>query len=384
MTLTFDLHLDLAMNAIQYNRDLRLGVEDSRRSEAGIEGKGRGRNTVTLPEMRRGHVGLCVATVLARVHRGEGQPGGRGGITGNRTHETAYAVAQGMLAYYRLLEELGELRQIRTAGDLAAVAGPWEAALAGTGTAPAGGEAAPAAGDGGATTGPPLPIGFVLGTEGADCIVSPSQLGRWWEDGLRAVSLVHYGVSKYAHGTGTDGPLTPDGRDLLAAMDEVGAILDVTHQSDASFWESLERFRGRVFASHQNCRALVPGGRQMSDEQLQALIERDAVIGPALDNWMLYPGYVRQETPRDVIHLRDFVDHVDHICQLAGNARHVAIGTDLDGGYGTEQTPEDLDTIADLLRVPELLRGRGYPAEDVRAIMGGNGVRFFSEALPAA
>jgi membrane dipeptidase len=370
MSLTFDLHLDLAMNAIQYNRDLRLSVDDSRRSEAGIEGKGRGRNTVTLPEMRRGHVGLCVATVLARVHRGEGQPGGRGGITGNRTPETAFAVAQGMLAYYRLLAEMGELRQIRTAGDLAAVAGSWEAALAE-------GEAGPPAG-------PPPPIGFVLGTEGADCIVSPSQLGRWWEDGLRAVSLVHYGVSKYAHGTGTDGPLTAHGRDLLAAMDEAGAILDLTHQSDTSFWESLERFRGRVFASHQNCRALVPGGRQMSDEQLRALIERDAVIGPALDNWMLYPGYVRRETPRELIHLKDFVDHVDHICQLAGNARHVAIGTDLDGGYGTEQTPEDLDTIADLRRVPEMLKGRGYSEADVRAVMGGNAVRFFSEALPPA
>ena len=166
----------------------------------------------------------------------------------------------------------------------------------------------------------------MLGTEGADCIVSPSQLGAWWEDGLRAVSLVHYGVSKYAHGTGTDGPLSADGRDLLAAMDEVGAILDVTHQSDTSFWESLERFRGPVFASHQNCRALVPGGRQMSDEQLKALIERDAVIGAALDNWMLYPGYVRRETPRELIHLSAFVDHIDYLCQLAGSARHAAIG----------------------------------------------------------
>jgi membrane dipeptidase len=198
------------------------------------------------------------------------------------------------------------------------------------------------------------------------------------------VSLVHYGVSKYAHGTGTDGPLTPDGRDLLVAMDEVGAILDVTHQSDTSFWESLERFRGRVFASHQNCRAIVPGGRQMTDAQLKALVERDAVIGAALDNWMLYPGYVRSETPRELVHLRDFVDHVDHVCQVAGNARHAAIGSDLDGGYGTEQTPEELDSIADLQKVPELLRERGYGEDDVAAIMGGNAVRFFVEALPAA
>jgi membrane dipeptidase len=373
MTLTFDLHLDLAMNAIQFNRDLRLSVAASRRSEAGLEGKSRGRNTVTLPEMRRGRVGLCVATVLARVHRGEGHPAPGGGVTGNRTPETAYAVAQGMLAYYRLLEAAGDLRQIRTGPEMTAAAGVWEVALA---------AGAPGDGAGDGAGGPP--IGYVLGTEGADCIVSPSQLGRWWEDGLRAVSLVHYGVSKYAHGTGTDGPLTADGRDLLAAMDEVGAILDVTHQSDTSFWESLERFAGPVFASHQNCRALVPGDRQFSDDQLKALFARDAVIGPALDNWMLYPGYVRQQTPRHLIHLADYVAHIDHLCQLAGTVRHVAIGSDLDGGYGTEQTPEDLDTIADLQRVPHLLRDRGYSDADVRAIMGGNAVRFFAAALPAS
>ena len=378
MPLTFDLHLDLAMNAIQYNRDLRLSVAESRRSEAGIEGKSRGRNTVTFPEMRRGQVGLCVATVLARVHRGEGRPDGGAGVTGNRTHETAYAVAQGMLAYYRLLEQMGELRQIRTGAEVGAAAGAWEHLAHGRRR---GGRGAVRQRRGSRRPGGP-PIGYVLGTEGADCIVSPSQLGAWWEDGLRAVSLVHYGVSRYAHGTGTDGPLSADGRDLLAAMDEVGAILDLTHQSDTSFWESLERFRGPVFASHQNCRALVPGGRQMSDEQLKALFERDAVIGAALDNWMLYPGYVRRETPRELIHLSAFVDHIDHLCQLAGSARHAAIGSDLDGGYGTEQTPLELDTIADLQQVPQMLRQRGYSEEDVRAIMGGNAVRFFAAALP--
>jgi membrane dipeptidase len=247
-----------------------------------------------------------------------------------------------------------------------------------TGSGAAAGAGSAAAGNG---EGEP-PIEYVLGTEGADCIVEPAQLELWWEDGLRAVSLVHYGVSKYAHGTGADGPLTADGRDLLRAMDEIGAILDITHQCDASFWESLERFKGPVFASHQNCRAIVPGGRQMSDDQLKALIERDAIIGPALDAWMLYPGYVKGETPSSLIHLTDYVDHIDRICQLAGNARHVAIGSDLDGGYGFEQTPEDLNTIADLAKVPALLRERGYSPADVQGIMSGNAIRFFERALP--
>ena len=360
--LTFDLHLDLAMSAIQSNRDLTLSIEACRRAEGGLVGKSRGHNTVTFPELRRAHVGLCIATVLARVERGEGHG------TGYRTHELTYAVAQGMLAYYRQLERMGICHMVRTAAELSAAAAAWDAAHS----------ASSAGGQG--EDGPPF--GFLLGTEGADCIVSPSQLALWWEDGLRIVSLVHYGVSKYAHGTGTDGPLTPDGRDLLKAMDELGAILDVTHQSDTSFLESLERFKGPIIASHQNCRALVPGGRQMTDDQLRALIQRDAIIGPALDNWMLYPGYLRSHTPSARVGLSAYVDHIDHICQLAGNARHAAIGSDLDGGYGYEQTPWDLNTIADLHKVPELLRTRGYADADIAAIMGGNAIRFFQHTLP--
>ena len=371
LMLGFDLHLDLAMNALWYDRDLLLGLEAAREAErlaeeaarntgvaAAPPAKARSKNTVTLPEMRRAHIGLCVATVLARVRR-------EGGIgNGYRTHEITYGVAQGMLAYYRELERQGQMRMIRTSGDMKRAAEEWGAAVGSGGDLSA------------------LPICYVLGTEGADCVVEPAQLERWWEDGLRAVSLVHYGVSKYAHGTGTDGPLTADGRELLRVMDATGAILDITHQSDTSFWESLSLFKGRVFASHQNCRALVPGDRQHSDEQLRALIERDAIIGPALDNWMLFPGYVRQQTPREQIHLSDYVEHIDHICQLAGSARYVAIGSDLDGGYGYEQTPEDLLSIADLQKVPEMLRGKGYAEEDVRAFMYGNAVRFFTEALP--
>lgn len=364
--LTFDLHLDLAMSAIEYNRDLTLSVEECRRCEAEIEGKSRGHNTVTYPEMRRGHVGLCIATVLARVQRGHGYGAGL------RTHEIAYSVAQGMLAYYRQLERMGICRMIRTAEALTAAAGAWESATAEERAGPGQGT--------GVSAGPPF--GFVLGTEGADCIVSPSQLPLWWEDGLRVVSLVHYGISKYAHGTGADGPLTDDGRDLLKAMDETGAVLDITHQCDASFWQSLDRFRGPVLASHQNCRALIRGDRQMDDDQLRALISRGAVIGAALDNWMLYPHYVRGETPNTAVNLTAFVDHIDHVCQLAGNARHAAIGSDLDGGYGYEQTPQDLNTIADLRKVPSLLVARGYSAADVANIMSGNVIRFFQQALP--
>jgi membrane dipeptidase len=159
-------------------------------------------------------------------------------------------------------------------------------------------------------------------------------------------------------------------------------ILDVTHLSDQCFDEALDIYRGPVLASHHNSRALVPDQRQLTDEQIKRLISRGAVIGAALDAWMLYPNWVRgKTTPNEAgVTLETVVDHIDHVCQLAGNARHAAIGSDLDGGFGIEQTPADLDTIADLQRLPELLRRRGFKEDDVAGILHGNWVRFFSEA----
>jgi membrane dipeptidase len=209
-------------------------------------------------------------------------------------------------------------------------------------------------------------LGYILSMEGADPILSPRDLVRWWEDGLRVVSLAHYGVSAYAHGTGTTGGLTPRGVDLLKAMGAFGQV--------------VEHFTLPVLASHHNCRALVPGQRQLSDEQIRRLIERDSVIGVALDSWMLFPGYEPGKTDNSQITLKAVVDHIDHICQLAGNARHVAIGSDLDGGFGKEQSPSDLDTIADLQKIANLLRKRCYAEADVEAVTHANWMRFFRNA----
>jgi membrane dipeptidase len=106
------------------------------------------------------------------------------------------------------------------------------------------------------------------------------------------------------------------------------------------------------------------------------------VIGCALDAWMLSPNWIRGETTPEAtgLTLEAYVDQIDYICQLAGTARHAAIGTDLDGGYGIEQTPQDLDTIADLQRLPAMLRGRGYAETDIEAIFHGNWLRFFRSA----
>jgi membrane dipeptidase len=346
-----DGHLDLAMNALQWNRDLRLPVAEMRRLEADIPGKGRGRSTVAFPEMRRG-VGVCIATLIARVER-RGNP-----LSGYRTPDIAYAVAHGQLAYYRRLEQDGVCRIITDRQALTRQAGAWQ----------------------GGTSDQPL--GFLISMEGADPIVSPDQIPEWFAAGLRILGLTHYGVSTYAHGTGTEGGLTPLGKPLLRAMEQAGMLLDVTHLADQSMAEALDAFGGTVLASHHNCRALVPGDRQLTDEQISRLVARDAVIGAAMDDWMLYPGWVRGESDPMLVSLSDVVDHIDHVCQLAGNSLHAAIGTDLDGGYGTEQTPGDLDTIADLQKLPALLQQRGYSEQDVTNIMHANWLRLLGKGLP--
>jgi membrane dipeptidase len=201
--------------------------------------------------------------------------------------------------------------------------------------------------------------------------------------GLRALGPAHYGPGRYAPGTGAEGPLEPPARSLLAAMERLGIVLDATHLTDDSFWEAMDAFGGAVWASHNNCRALVPHQRQFTDDQLGALIARRAVIGVALDAWMIGPDWVRgASTPSATgCRLARVVDHVDHICQLAGSAACVAIGSDLDGGFGTEQCPEDVDTIADLVRFEGLLSARGYGPADIEGIMWRNAVEFLYRTL---
>ena len=353
--LLVDAHLDLAMNGVLWNRDLTLSAHETRAIErdAGMTQKGRGVGTVGFPDLRRGEVGLVFATVIARKNHGQNSD------IDFRTPEIAYAQAQGQLALYRELERQKVIRLIRTRGDMAEWRRAWDADPA------------------------TAPFGFVLLMEGADPIVEPDQARLWWEDGLRMVGLAHYGPSAYAFGTGSAGPLTDKGRALLAAMDDLGMAQDVSHLTDESFHEALDRFHGPVLASHSNCRALVPGDRQLSDDMIRRLVERDGVIGAVMDAWMLEPGWVRGVTTPERVTLASVVDHIDHVCQLAGNARHAAIGTDLDGGYGTEQTPNDLDTIADVQRITDLLRERGYTQADIELVMHGNWERWLRSALPA-
>jgi len=224
------------------------------------------------------------------------------------------------------------------------------------------------------------PLGLIISMESADAIPNARRLSTWHRNGVRLIGPAHYGPGRYAGGTATELGFTPEGFALLDEMQRLGIILDLTHLSDQAFWQALERFNGPLLASHNNCRALVPNQRQFDDEQLRAIIARDGVIGAAFDAWMVRPGWVRGAPDNEPVSIAHVVDHIDHICQLAGNSLHAAIGSDLDGGFGREQSPADLDTIADLQVVAEILAARGYAEADVAAIMHGNWLRLLRTA----
>lgn len=345
----FDAHLDLSMNAMEWNRDLTWSVEDIRNSENGLSDKpDRGNNTVSFEAMRKGNIGLCMATQIARYVKKENS------LSGWNSPQQAWAQTQGQLAWYKAMEEIGELVQITNKQELDDHLALWNTALE------------------------KKPIGYILSLEGADSIVTIDHLQRSYEQGLRAIGPAHYGPGTYAHGTDSVGGIGTKGKALLKEIERLGLILDATHLCDQSFWETMHNYNGPVWASHNNCRALVNHNRQFADKQIQELIQRNAVIGMALDAWMMVPNWVRgKSTPESMgVSLQQIIDNIDHICQLAGNALHVGIGTDLDGGFGKEQGPADLDTIADLQKIPQLLSHKGYTETDIANIMNGNFLRF--------
>jgi membrane dipeptidase len=353
--LIIDAHLDLAWNALQWNRNIQHSVYTIRTGESGLSGAGRGQGTVALPEMRRGRIALCFATLIARS---------TGRAIQNIDYSSpyqAYAVAQGQLAYYHALADAGEIRLIINRETLDEHISAWQ--------------------NWEQQTDLPQPrLGFVISMESADPILLPEHLPDWKEAGLRIIGPAHYGPGRYAGGTSTELGLGFEGKQLLREMEKLGILLDLTHLSDEAFWEALDCFGGLILASHNNCRALVPHQRQFDNKQIRAIISRQGVIGVALDNWMIRSGWTRGAKENERVTLANVCDHIDYVCQLAGNSQHSAIGSDLDGGFGREQSPADLDTIEDLQHIAEILSKRGYSDADIASIMHGNWLRVLRKA----
>ena len=351
-----DAHLDLAMNAMEWNRDLRLPVADINAREKDLKDKpDRGKGVVSLPELRKGNIGLVVATQIAR-YVAKDNP-----LPGWHSPEQAWAQTQAQLAWYKTMEKQGEMVQINNLKDLDTHLNFWN--------------------DG--SPNDKKPIGYILSLEGADSLITTEYLETAHAYGLRAVGPAHYGPGRYANGTDSSGKLNANGIELLKVMERLKIILDATHLNDDAFWDALDHFNGHVWASHNNCRSLVNHNRQFSDEMIKALIERDAVIGGAMDAWMMVPGWVRgKSTPKEMnCSLETLIDHMDHICQIAGDSLHIGIGSDLDGAFGREQCPYDVETISDLQKFPELLKKRGYSDTDIANVMHDNWIRFLRKAF---
>ena len=353
MKFIFDCHLDLSMNATEWNRDLTLPIGKIRELEKDLFDKpDRGNATVCLPELIKGNIGLCVATLISRYVKPNNP------LPGWNSPEQAWAHAQGQLAWYRTMEDKGEMVQISDVKSLVKHIEKWN-------------------------NNSIKKIGYILSLEGADSIINIDYLHNLYDEGLRAIGPAHYGPGTYAFGTGSSGGIGKKGKELLKEIEKLNLILDVTHLCDQSFWETLDNYNGNLWASHSNTRTIVPDERQFSDDQIKELIKRGAVIGMAFDAWMMIPKWERgiSNPVQKKLLIENIVDHIDHICQLTGSSNYIGLGSDLDGGFGKEQCPSDIDTIADLQKLDGILKKRGYSDDDINKIFNKNFIDFLIRVL---
>jgi membrane dipeptidase len=354
--LIVDAHLDLAYNALRFGRDLRQPVAALRAQEK--KPPNGDTATVTIPTLLEGGIALVFGTLFVMPARSNvHMPDNQKMVYENAADAYAAAVAQ--LDYYHGLAD--EMEQVRLVGDAAELE-----------------EVVVSHQDGKA----PL-LGIVPLMEGADPVRAPQELEEWYERGVRIVGPA-WDDTRYVDGAWREGRgFTTEGLALIEAMADLGFVLDVTHLSDRAVYEALERYEGPVIASHSNARALVPGARQLDDRQIRILAERDGVIGVVLFNRFLKAGYSRTD-PKQSVTVADVIAHIDHICQLLGDAEHVGIGSDLDGGVGREDIPAEMDTVADLKVLAPALAERGYGEAEIANIMGGNWLRRLRSVFESA
>ena len=332
--LIVDAHLDLAYNALR-GREVTLPAAQQ------TAALGDGTPSVGLPDLRQGGVDLVCATIFCEPAKGD--------HPGYRTAEEAHAQAQRQLRWYYKQVADGLLSLVTEPGQLPHGPRP------GTQNA-------------------------ILLMEGADPFRTPDEVDDWFDAGLRIVGLAWKGT-RMAGGTGEPGPLTAEGRALVKELDARGIIHDTSHLAEESFWQLLELSNGPVMASHSNCRSIVPTDRQLSDDMIKALAQRGGVIGINFyDKFLLPPA--QHKTRRAA--LADLVAHVKHMCDLIGDADHVGLGSDMDGGFGAEHIPAEIRTAADLPKIADALTAAGFNTTEVNGIMGDNWLRFFRENLPAA
>jgi len=364
MPLLIDSHQDLAWNMLTFKRDYTRSFAETRRLEAGtLIPERNGDCLLGWPEYQRGNVAVIFSTLFAAPARKREL----WDTVWYPDYDTAHRLYRDQILLYRKLVDShpDKFRLIASKPELDSVIECW--------TTPV-------------QNGKDQPVGLIYLMEGADGIRSPHELADWYEMGLRLIGLAWAGT-RYCGGTGDPGSLTDEGKKLLNAMADYNFILDLSHMDEAAALEALDRYPGPIMSTHSNCAALMKGSdsnRHISDRVLRGLIERGGVNGLLPLNSFLKIGWSRKSgSRREEVPLDTFIAHIDHVCQLAGNADHAALGSDFDGGFGVQSVPPELDSIADMQIVASRLVSRGYSESDAEKILGGNWLRFLREHLPS-
>lgn len=344
-----DAHLDLAYNALRYGRDLRLELAEAREREKGMRDHPHGTITTTIPELLKSEIGLIFGTLFVLPARSNRKEPANVRMVYEDGDQAYRAAGEQLDYYYRLADEIEPVRLVTDLDSLEEVLASHEEGAS------------------------PL-LGIVPLMEGADPVRTPEEAEEWYERGIRIIGPA-WDDTMYAHGAWRGGGgFTKEGFALMEVMADLGMILDLTHLSEEASLEAADRYEGVLIASHSNARALVPGGRQLGDEQIQRLAERNGVMGMVMSNSFLKAEYQKSD-PKESVTLDDVAAHVDHVCQLLGSADYAGIGSDLDGGFGREDVPAEIDSIADLRKIGDVLQDKyAYGDGDVAKIMGENWV----------
>jgi len=339
-----DGHEDIAFNVLSLKRDFLQNISKLRNKKASEE---EGIPTICLPELEKGNVRIVFATIWVAPCEASSSSKGICYKTSDEAHEQGLA----QLNYYKRIESQGLIKIIETKRHLK------EHLSSNT------------------------KVGLVILMEGADPIRAPKEIQDWFKTGVRIVAPAWH-RTKYSGGTGAPGPLSKEGKELMAEMESAGLILDVSHMAEESFFNALDLFHGNVIASHSNCRSYIPTDRHLSDEMIKALTSRNGVIGAVMYNGFLNPDWEKKGKVKNTVSFSAVIKHMKHVCELAGNSLHSAIGSDFDGGFGVEETPSEIGTVADLQKLGNALKSDGFSGPDVSNIMSENWVRLLERALP--
>ncbi|CAG0986480.1 membrane dipeptidase [Anaerolineales bacterium] len=369
MPIIVDAHADIAYNMLKYGRDYTRSAQETRSLEAG------GPNVldnedalIGWPDYQRGQVAVIFSTLYAtpaRWHKSGNE------LQVYKTFDEAHRLyREQLLAYHRMTDSIPDkFHLVTTVRDLELILDHWRERH------PHSQSPSPEQGH---------PVGMVPLMEGAEAIRNLSELEEWYELGLRLIGPAWVGT-RYSGGWREPGPLTKDGRKLLSAMSDYNFILDLSHMDEKASLEALDLYDGPIVSTHGNCLSLLRGdgsNRHLSDRVIEGIIERDGVVGIAIFNSYLKAGWVVGKNRREEVPLRLVADHIDHICQIAGDALHAGIGSDFDGGFGLQSVPPEIDTVADLQNLVSLLQARGYPETDAVNILGGNWIARLKRDLP--